>query len=107
MKANKAAPTGEEENSTVFADVEPMVLEGASVRVYDCAGQVTNVLTRRGGGGRSEGCPVFKLLKRFTTWNLSTCFTACLLYTIHVSTGRLHGAAADVLDATICLRAGV
>ncbi|CAN0358648.1 unnamed protein product, partial [Ectocarpus sp. 12 AP-2014] len=41
MKANKAAPTGEwKENSTVFADVEPMVLEGASVRVYDCAGQV-------------------------------------------------------------------
>ena len=51
MKANKAAPTGEwKENSTVFADVEPMVLEGASVRVYDCAGQVTNVLTRRRGG---------------------------------------------------------
>eukprot|EP00752_Nemacystus_decipiens_P012229 g10841.t1 len=41
MKANKAAPTGEwKENSTIFADVEPMVLEGASVRVYDCAGQV-------------------------------------------------------------------
>ncbi|CAN0303614.1 unnamed protein product, partial [Ectocarpus sp. 6 AP-2014] len=41
MKANKAAPTGEwKEKSTVFADVEPMVLEGASVRVYDCAGQV-------------------------------------------------------------------
>ncbi|CAN0400743.1 unnamed protein product, partial [Ectocarpus sp. 12 AP-2014] len=40
MKANKAAPTGEwEEESTVFADVEPMELEGASVRVYDCAGQ--------------------------------------------------------------------
>lgn len=49
MKANKAAPTGEwKENSTVFADVEPMVLDGASVRVYDCAGQVTDVLTRRG-----------------------------------------------------------
>eukprot|EP00752_Nemacystus_decipiens_P012467 g11041.t2 len=41
MKANKADPTGEwKVNSTVFADVEPMVLEGASVRVYDCAGQV-------------------------------------------------------------------
>ncbi|CAN0189484.1 unnamed protein product [Scytosiphon promiscuus] len=41
MKVNKAAPTGEwKEKSTVFADVEPMVLEGASVRVYDCAGQV-------------------------------------------------------------------
>eukprot|EP00752_Nemacystus_decipiens_P001249 g1247.t2 len=41
MKARKAAPTGEwKENSTVFADVEPLVLEGASVRVYDCAGQV-------------------------------------------------------------------
>ncbi|CAN0131978.1 unnamed protein product, partial [Ectocarpus sp. 4 AP-2014] len=41
MKANKSAPTGEwEKESTVFADVEPMELEGASVRVYDCAGQV-------------------------------------------------------------------
>ncbi|CAM9739665.1 unnamed protein product [Ectocarpus sp. 4 AP-2014] len=41
MKANKAAPTGEwKEESTVFADVEPMDLEGSSVRVYDCAGQV-------------------------------------------------------------------
>ncbi|CAM9376460.1 unnamed protein product [Laminaria digitata] len=41
MKANKAAPTGEwKEESTVFADVEPMKIEGASVRVYDCAGQV-------------------------------------------------------------------
>lgn len=50
MKANKAAPTGEwKEKSTVFADVEPMVLEGASVRVYDCAGQVTVVLTRLPG----------------------------------------------------------
>ncbi|CAM9876886.1 unnamed protein product, partial [Ectocarpus sp. 12 AP-2014] len=28
------------EESTVFADVEPMELEGSSVRVYDCAGQV-------------------------------------------------------------------
>lgn len=50
MKTNKAAPTGEwKGESTVFADVEPMVLEGASVRVYDCAGQVTDVLKRRGG----------------------------------------------------------
>lgn len=41
MKANRAAPTGEgRQESTVFADVEPMMLEGASVRVYDCAGQV-------------------------------------------------------------------
>lgn len=50
MKANKAAPTGDwKEKSTVFADVAPMVLEGASVRVYDCAGQVTVVLTRLSG----------------------------------------------------------
>ncbi|CAN0334486.1 unnamed protein product, partial [Ectocarpus sp. 13 AM-2016] len=41
MKANKAAPTGEwKEESTVFADVEPIDVEGSSVRVYDCAGQV-------------------------------------------------------------------
>ncbi|CAM9864587.1 unnamed protein product [Ectocarpus fasciculatus] len=41
MKANEATPTGEwKEESTVFADVEPMRLEGSSVRVYDCAGQV-------------------------------------------------------------------
>ncbi|CAM9921826.1 unnamed protein product [Ectocarpus fasciculatus] len=41
MKANEATPTGEwKEESTVFADVEPMELEGSSVRVYDCAGQV-------------------------------------------------------------------
>ncbi|CAN0396606.1 unnamed protein product, partial [Ectocarpus sp. 12 AP-2014] len=41
MKANKATPTGEwKEESTVFADVERMELEGSSVRVYDCAGQV-------------------------------------------------------------------
>ena len=43
MKANKAAPTGEwKEESTVFVDVKPMVLAGASVRAYDCAGQVTD-----------------------------------------------------------------
>ncbi|CAM9322083.1 unnamed protein product [Ectocarpus sp. 12 AP-2014] len=41
MKANEATPTGEwKEESTVLADVEPMELEGSSVRVYDCAGQV-------------------------------------------------------------------
>ncbi|CAM9320287.1 unnamed protein product [Scytosiphon promiscuus] len=41
MKAKKASPTGEwREESTVFADVELMEIEGASVRVYDCAGQV-------------------------------------------------------------------
>ncbi|CAM9526964.1 unnamed protein product [Ectocarpus sp. 4 AP-2014] len=41
MKANQAAPTREwKEESTVFADVESMVLKGTSVRVYDCAGQV-------------------------------------------------------------------
>ncbi|CAM9811033.1 unnamed protein product, partial [Ectocarpus sp. 8 AP-2014] len=41
MKANDATPTGElKEESTVFADVEAMELEGSSVRVYDCAGQV-------------------------------------------------------------------
>ncbi|CAN0557800.1 unnamed protein product [Ectocarpus sp. 12 AP-2014] len=41
MKANKATPTGEwNEKSTVFADVETMELEGSSVQVYDCAGQV-------------------------------------------------------------------
>ncbi|CAM9168233.1 unnamed protein product [Hapterophycus canaliculatus] len=41
MKANKATPTGIWiEESTVFADVEPMEIGGASVRVYDCAGQV-------------------------------------------------------------------
>ncbi|CAM9490436.1 unnamed protein product [Ectocarpus sp. 12 AP-2014] len=41
MKANEATPTTEwKEESTVFADVEPMELEGSSVRVYDCAGQI-------------------------------------------------------------------
>ncbi|CAB1121134.1 unnamed protein product [Ectocarpus sp. CCAP 1310/34] len=44
MKANKATLTGDwKEESTVFADVEPMELQGSSVRVYDCAGQVTSV----------------------------------------------------------------
>lgn len=50
MKANRAAPTGEwREESTVFADVEPMMLEGASVRVYDCAGQVGVAFVQRMG----------------------------------------------------------
>ncbi|CAM9446096.1 unnamed protein product [Ectocarpus sp. 4 AP-2014] len=41
MKAKEATPTGEwKEESTVFADVERMELEGLSLRVYDCAGQV-------------------------------------------------------------------
>ncbi|CAM9212614.1 unnamed protein product [Ectocarpus sp. 8 AP-2014] len=41
IKANKATPTGDrKEESTVFAEVEDMELEGSSVRVYDCAGQV-------------------------------------------------------------------
>ncbi|CBJ26200.1 LRR-GTPase of the ROCO family [Ectocarpus siliculosus] len=41
MKAKEATPTGEwKEESTVFADVERMELEGSSIRVYDCAGQV-------------------------------------------------------------------
>ncbi|CAM9701157.1 unnamed protein product [Scytosiphon promiscuus] len=41
MKANRAAPTDAwKEESTVFADVETMEIAGASVRVYDCAGQV-------------------------------------------------------------------
>ncbi|CAB1106141.1 unnamed protein product [Ectocarpus sp. CCAP 1310/34] len=40
MKANEATSTGDwKEESTVFADVEPMELEGSSVRLYDCAGQ--------------------------------------------------------------------
>ena len=45
MKANRAAPTGDwMEESTVLVDVESMELEGTSVRVYDCAGQVAAVL---------------------------------------------------------------
>ncbi|CAN0572639.1 unnamed protein product, partial [Ectocarpus sp. 12 AP-2014] len=41
MKAKEATPTGEwKEESTVFADVERKELEGSSIRVYDCAGQV-------------------------------------------------------------------
>lgn len=45
IKANKATPTGDwNEKSTVFVDVEHMELEGSSVRVYDCAGQVTSVV---------------------------------------------------------------
>lgn len=42
MKERKAAPTSEwKEESTVFADVELMDIEDVSVRVYDCAGQVS------------------------------------------------------------------
>lgn len=42
MKANKAAPTGDwKEESTVFADVDSMEIAGSSIRLYDCAGQVT------------------------------------------------------------------
>ncbi|CAB1106422.1 unnamed protein product [Ectocarpus sp. CCAP 1310/34] len=48
MKANKATPTGDwKEESTVFADVEPMELQGSSVRVYDCAGQVVEAKYNR------------------------------------------------------------
>lgn len=44
MKANEATPTNKsKEESTVFADVESMKLEDTCVRLYDCAGQVTNV----------------------------------------------------------------
>lgn len=44
MKAKEPTPTGEwKEESTVFADVERMQLEGSSIRVYDCAGQVNVV----------------------------------------------------------------
>ncbi|CBJ26194.1 LRR-GTPase of the ROCO family, putative pseudogene [Ectocarpus siliculosus] len=48
MKANEATPTGEwKEESTVFADVEGMELQGSFVRVYDCAGQLQMYLTPR------------------------------------------------------------
>ncbi|CAN0181886.1 unnamed protein product [Ectocarpus sp. 12 AP-2014] len=41
MKTMRPVPTGVwKEESTVFADVESMELEGSSVRVYDFAGQV-------------------------------------------------------------------
>ena len=40
MKTGRATPTDGSAESTVFADVERMELNGASVRVYDCAGQV-------------------------------------------------------------------
>ncbi|CAN0102649.1 unnamed protein product, partial [Scytosiphon promiscuus] len=47
MRANKAAPTGEwKKESTVFADVELMEIRGASVRVYDCAGQARSLAYR-------------------------------------------------------------
>ncbi|CAN0094526.1 unnamed protein product, partial [Laminaria digitata] len=40
MKTGRATPTDGSAESTVYADVERMELNGASVRVYDCAGQV-------------------------------------------------------------------
>ena len=39
MKTGRATPTDGSAESTVFADVERMELNGASVRVYDYAGQ--------------------------------------------------------------------
>ena len=45
MKAKKPDPTREwKKESTVFADVEAMKLGTASARVYDCAGQVTEIV---------------------------------------------------------------
>lgn len=90
MKANKAAPTGEwKENSTVFADVEPMVLDGASVRVYDCAGQVTDVLTRR--GVRSRGCPIFKLLKTIHMGFEYMLYATFARHDVHFDRSRTRG----------------
>lgn len=40
MKTGQATPTNGSIESTVFADVETIEVNGASVRVYDCAGQV-------------------------------------------------------------------
>lgn len=40
MKAGCATPTDGSTESTVYADVERMELNGVSARVYDCAGQV-------------------------------------------------------------------
>ena len=40
MKTGRATPTDGSIESTVFADVETLKVNGASVRVYDCAGQV-------------------------------------------------------------------
>ena len=40
MKTGRATPTDGSAESTVFADVERMELNGVSLRVYDCAGQV-------------------------------------------------------------------
>ncbi|CAM9393730.1 unnamed protein product, partial [Laminaria digitata] len=40
MKTGRATPTDGSTESTVYADVERMNLNGTSVRVYDCAGQV-------------------------------------------------------------------
>lgn len=40
MKTRRASPTNGSNESTVCVDVDSMELEGASIRVYDCAGQV-------------------------------------------------------------------
>lgn len=40
MKAGRATLTNGSSESTVYADVESMKLDGVDVRVYDCAGQV-------------------------------------------------------------------
>lgn len=40
MKTGRATPTDGSIESTVFADVETLEVNDASVRVYDCAGQV-------------------------------------------------------------------
>ncbi|CAB1099588.1 unnamed protein product [Ectocarpus sp. CCAP 1310/34] len=85
MKANQAAPTPEwKEESTVFADVESMVLKGTSIRVHDCAGQVG--FRAHGNDYRSlyedGGCPTFRqvaytgLLQMFLT-PLAVCVLVC------------------------------
>lgn len=40
MKTGRATPTEGSAESTVCADVESVELNGVSVRLYDCAGQV-------------------------------------------------------------------
>ena len=40
MTTRRATPTNGSNESAVCVDVDSMKLEGASVRVYDCAGQV-------------------------------------------------------------------
>ena len=48
MKAKRPDPTREwKEESTVLADVEAIKLGTASARVYDCAGQVTDITLYR------------------------------------------------------------